>query len=132
MTPSEVYAALLQSEGLLVDDHGDGTLNFKYEGDSYELLTYANDRQYIGIRTTYRLPKGVRRPRALTVANDQTRKSKVVKVYVLLTRGVTIAAEAFVGDPQHVHPVLLRMIRTLDEVAADYFAQLVPPTDAPA
>jgi hypothetical protein len=132
MTPSEVYAALLQGEGLLVEDNGDGILNFKYEGDSYELLTYADDRQYVGVRTTYRLPDGVRRPRALAVANDQTRKSKVVKVYLLPTRGVTIAAEAFVGDPQHLHPVMLRVIRTLDEVAANYFAQLAAPTGAPA
>ena len=48
MKPAETYAKMLAAEGLLVQADSDGTLNFKYEGDSYELLTYADDLQYVG------------------------------------------------------------------------------------
>jgi hypothetical protein len=87
MTPSEVYAEMLKAEGLLVEGGSDGRLRFKYEGDRYELLTYADDLQYVGISATYRIPAGVRRSRTLAEANDLTRRSKVVKVYVIPSRG---------------------------------------------
>jgi hypothetical protein len=50
-------------------------LHFRYEGDNYELLTYADDLQYVGIRATYQLLGGVRRSHAVTEANDVTRRA---------------------------------------------------------
>ncbi len=57
-------------------------------------------------------------------ANNFTRKSKVAKVYVLPRRAVTIAAELFVKDPEQLDAVLLRLIRLVQSVAAEYFSRL--------
>jgi hypothetical protein len=53
-----------------------------------------------------------------------TRRAKVAKVYVLSKRDVTIAAELFVSDPEHLDAVLYRLIRLVQAVASDYFSQL--------
>jgi hypothetical protein len=132
MTPSEVYAEMLKAEGLLVQAGSEGRLHFKYEGDRYELLTYADDLQYFGISATYRIPAGVRRSRTLTEANELTRRSKVVKVYVIPNRGVTIAAELFVQDPERLDTVLPRLLRLVQAVAAEYFGRLADGAPAPA
>lgn len=124
MRPSETYAKMLEAEGLLVQGDSDGTLHFRYEGDNYELLTYADDLQYVGICARYRLLAGVRRSHAVTEANDITRRSKVAKVCVLPKRGVSIAAELFVKEPEQLDAVLPRLIRLVQGVASDYFSQL--------
>lgn len=124
MTPSELYAKMLEAEGLLVETKPDGRLHFKYEGDNYQLLTYADDRQYVGVSASYQIPVGVRSSNAVAEANDFTRKSKVAKVYVLPKRAVTIAAELFVKEPQQLDTVLPRLIRVVQDVTAGYFARL--------
>ncbi len=124
MKPSDVYAKMLEAEGLLVQNEPDGKLHFKYEGYGYELLTYADDPQFVGISASYRILSGVRRSDAVTEANEVTRKSKVAKVYVLPKRAVTIAAELFVNDPDQLDTVLLRLIRLVQRVAAEYFTRL--------
>jgi hypothetical protein len=124
MKPAEAYAKILEADGLLVQTGSDGTLNFKYEGDNYELLTYADDLQYVGIRATYQLLAGVRRSHAVTEANDVTRRAKVAKVYLLPKRAVTIAAELFVNEPEQLDPVLYRLIRLVQGVSCDYFSRL--------
>jgi hypothetical protein len=124
MKPSESYAKMLEAEGLLVQTDSRGTLHFKYEGDNYELLTYDDDLQYVGIRATYQLLGGVRRSHAVTEANDVTRRAKVAKVYLLPKRAVTIAAELFVDEPQQLDAVLYRLIRLVQGVSCDYFSRL--------
>jgi hypothetical protein len=124
MKPAETYARMLEAEGLLVQTDSDGTLNFKYEGDSYELLTYADDLQYVGIRANYQLLAGVRRSHALAEANDVTRRAKVAKVFLLRNRAVTIAAELFISEPGQLDAVLYRLIRIVQGVSCDYFCRL--------
>src|SRR5450755_1108607 len=124
MKPAETYAKMLEAEGLLVQTHSDGTLTFKYEGDKYELLTYADDLQYVGIRATYQLLAGVRRSHAVTEANEVTRRAKVAKVYLLPKRAVTIAAELFINEPEQLDTVLYRLIRLVQGVSSDYFSRL--------
>jgi hypothetical protein len=124
MKPSETYAKMLEAEGLLVQTDSGGTLHFKYEGGNYELLTYADDLQYVGIRTTYQLLAGVRRSHAAAEANDVTRRAKVAKVYLLPKRAVTIAAELFINEPEQLDAVLYRLIRLVQGVSSDYFSRL--------
>ena len=127
MTSLEVYAALLATEGLLVNIQPDSSLVFKYEGDRYVLQTYLDDPQYVGISATYPLPTGVRRSKALTAANDVTRGTKVGKVNLLPDRGVRIAAELFVNDPKQIDTVLPRLIRLLQISASRFFRSLNKP-----
>ena len=124
MKPAEQYAKMLEAEGLLAQTDSDGTLHFKYEGDNYELLTYADDLQYVGIRANYQLLAGVRRSHAVTEANDVTRRAKVAKVFLLSNRAVTIAAELFIGEPEHLDAILYRLIRLVQSVSCDYFSRL--------
>lgn len=131
MMPAEIYADMLKTEGLLVEAGSDGRLRFKYEGDRYELLTYADDLQYVGISATYKIPDGVRRPRTLAAANYFTRRSKVVKVYVIPDRGVTIAAEVFTQDPERLTAVVPRLLRLVQAVASEYFTTLTDQAKIP-
>jgi hypothetical protein len=132
MTPTEVYATMLEAEGLLVKPGSTGRLNFKYEGDCFELLTYEKDQQYVGISSTYGLPTGVRKAKALAEANDVTGRSKVVKVYVLPDRGVRIAAELYIKEPEQLDAILPRLIRQVQAVASKYFHRLANPKAAQA
>jgi hypothetical protein len=80
--------------------------------------------QYVGIRANYQLLAGVRRSHAVTEANDVTRRAKVAKVFLLSNRAVTIAAELFIGEPEHLDAILYRLIRLVQGVSCDYFARL--------
>jgi hypothetical protein len=66
----------------------------------------------------------VRRQRALSEANEATRRSKIAKVYVLPDRAVSIAVEQLVRIPGDLENVLIRLIRLVQSVASDYFIRL--------
>lgn len=127
-----VYAELLAEQGLFSQADDDGRLHFKYEGQSYAILTYQDDPQYVGIGTTYALPARMRRSTVIAVANDLTRRSKVAKVFVLPSRDVTIRAEILVNESGNLAPLLLRLIRLVQSVASDLFGRLASTADRPS
>jgi len=97
---------------------------FRYEGDIYEVLTYEDDANYIGISALYRLPKGVSRAAVMRAANEITRRSKVTKAYLQPDRALTIAFEMMVDDPARLNPLFHRVMRSLQSAANELFRQV--------
>lgn len=123
MTQVDAYAAIVADEGLVVErvPDNDARLRFRYEGDDYEILTYLDDPAYIGISSTFGIPKGVSKTIAIRTANDATMHAKIVKVYVRPDRGITFAAELYVDDPERLRPVFLRMVHGIQKITAEVF-----------
>ena len=107
MTNVDAYAAIVADEGLIVERVADdeARLVFRYEGDDYTILTYPDDPAYVGISSTFAIPKGVSKTTALRATNDATMRAKIVKAYARPDRGITLAAELYVDDPERLRPV---------------------------
>ncbi len=126
MTRLDAYAAIVDAEELFVERLPDDADRFRmrYEGDRYYVLTYADDPSYFGISATYTIPKGTSRAAAMRVANDCTKRTKVVKSYVIPGRAIVFAAELFLDDAESLRPVLIRLLRVLQSAAASSFEAL--------
>ena len=123
MSAIETYANIIGDEGLIVGRFPDDArrLCFSYEGDRYQLFTYDDDSDFVGISATYSIPKGISRAVALRETNEFTRKMKVVKATIVANRGVVIGAEAFVGDPEALRPIFLRLVSTIDHTSGNLY-----------
>ena len=126
MTRLDAYAAIVDAEGLVVERLNDDEHRFRmrYEDDRYDVLTYSDDSAYFGISATYTIPKGTSRATALRIANDCTKRTKVVKSYLIPGRAIVFSAELFFDDAESLRPVLIRLLRALQTAASSSFDAL--------
>lgn len=123
MSAIETYANIIEGEGLIVGRFPDDArrLWFRYEGDRYQLFTYDDDSDFVGISATYSIPKGISRAVALRETNEFSRKMKVVKATIDADRGVVIGAETFVSEPEVLRPIFLRLVSNIDYTSGNLY-----------
>jgi hypothetical protein len=69
-----MYANIIEGGGLIVGGFPDDArrLCIHYEGDGYQLFTYDDDSDFVGISATYPIPNAISRAVALRKVNAST------------------------------------------------------------
>ena len=105
----------------------DGHLLFKVEGTSYWLETFENDDTYMRLRVSYLMPSGISVEALLNAANEQNRKTKVVKtvVYPLPEDDrIAFSIELFFGDSTIWNSIFERALAALRVTSDEYYLSL--------
>jgi len=122
----KIYMDLAMDVGLqdaFVDSDGD--VQFTYGENDYYIGINEGDQEFVRVVlwNLYSVDTASDAFQAIYAASVVTRDRKVVKAYVSGDE-VIIAAELFVGDPQHIAPVFERVLDEIDTAATVFWSNM--------
>jgi len=103
----------------------DGDVQFTYGENDYYIGINEGDQEFVRVVlwNLYSVDTASDAFQAIYAASVVTRDRKVVKAYVSGDE-VIIAAELFVGDPQHIAPVFERVLDEIDTAATVFWSNM--------
>lgn len=127
MKKVELYEQFLKEEGYAPKIDEDGDLAFKHEGGLYYVFTNEDDPRYFCLNFPgfWSIDSPEELQKALLVANDVTRGTKVVKITINSGRSNTSAgAEIFVEEPEDFKPIFKRCITAIQYAVRQFATKM--------
>ena len=119
-----MYVEYLRSEGYNPSIDSDGDVNFTVQGIRFYIDVMENDLQSFHIVLTDRLSLGSDRLKALEAASQETRTTRVARIYLTSSNNIAVDAYIFIVKPEDFKVVLKRMIDVILLARKDYLARI--------
>ena len=116
----DMYVSYLRGEGYNPSIDSDGDVNFTAQGHRFYIDVMDNDLQSFHVVLTDQITIGPDRLRALEAASQETRTTRVARVYMTSGGRIAIDAYIFLARPDDFRVVLNRMVDVILIARRDY------------
>ena len=120
----DMYVSYLKAEKYQPSVDKDGDVNFTAEGHKFYIDVIDNDLQSFHLVLTDRLGLGSDKLKALEAASQETRTTRVARIYMTSSNNIAVDAYIFIAKPDDFKVVLKRMIDVVLLARKDYLARV--------
>ena len=116
----DMYVSYLRAEGYSPSVDSDGDVNFTAQGLKFYIDVMEKDLQSFHVVLTDRLGLGSDRLKALEAASQETRTTRVARIYLTSSNNIAVDAYIFIAKPDDFRLVLKRMVDVILIARRDY------------